>query len=141
MFRGIEVMRLIPDREGRGGTKFGYHSFQQQPINDTRDIKNVYVWQDSWRGDTYPTFQIEGSLYIDSYPYNLTATTNVDVLALHGYSKFSLTDPAAGPTTEILGHNVGIGTPSVGYIWNYSTGVQLEFEPLAYKTEQQNGGR
>jgi hypothetical protein len=134
MFRGTEVLRIIPDREGRGGTKFGYHSFQQQPINDTRDIKNVYVWQDSWRGDTYPTFTVEGALYIDSYPYNLTATPTVDVLALHGYSKFSLTDPAAGPTTEILGHNVGIGSPSVGYIWNYCTGIQLEFEPPASYT-------
>ena len=51
MYDKIDVMKLLPDRPGRGGAKFGYHSFQQEPINDTREVKNVHVWQDSWRSD------------------------------------------------------------------------------------------
>ena len=43
MFRGVNILTLVPDRPGRGGTKFGYHSFQEQPINDTRQTLNVHV--------------------------------------------------------------------------------------------------
>lgn len=116
MYRDIEILSLLPDRPGRGGTKFGYHSFQQEPINDTREIKNVHVWQDSWRSDRAGYSPPLWLQYPDQS--SLTVGSETSALALHGYSKFSLGDPAAGPTTYVIGHNAD---PSYGgHIWNYS---------------------
>lgn len=130
MYRGIEVLRLVPDRPGRGGTKFGYHSFQQEPINDTRTTLNVNVYQDSWTSDR----GIQAPPQFYSY-WDTEACTNENsktALALHGYAKYSLTDPGAGPATEILGHNTRINSAvTYGYIWNYTTVVSQDFEPPA----------
>jgi len=132
MFRDINVLKLLPDRPGRGGTKFGYHAFQQEPINDTRETLNVHVWQDSWqsdRGITWP-FPVSPYRYWDTEPCD--NENSKTALALHGYAKFSLTDPSTGPATEILGHNVRrFGAAHVGYIWNYTTVVAQDFEPPA----------
>jgi hypothetical protein len=124
VYRDINVLSLIPDRPGRGGTKFGYHAFQQEPLNDTREIKNVSPWQDSWRSDRSPTSVVQGFLFEDNEAIGPDAT---EALALHGYSKFSLSDPLAGPATVILGHNIH---PSYGgHIWNYSDYTNGVFDP------------
>lgn len=118
MFRDINVLKLLPDRPGRGGTKFGYHSFQQEPINDTRQTLNVHVWQDSWRSDYASTYVIYGNNFDDNSTKDIGEAAS---LALHGYSKYSLTSPSLGPTTLILGHNItSIGGVPFGYIWNYT---------------------
>lgn len=118
MYRGIEVLRLLPDRPGRGGTKFGYHSFQQEPINDTRETLNVHVWQDSWRSDNQGVDRATGYNFVDDSDKDIGEAAS---LALHGYSVNSLTDPTEGPTTLILGHNItSQGGVTFGYIWNYT---------------------
>lgn len=118
MFRDLNVLRLIPDRPGRGGAKFGYHSFQQEPINDTRETLNVNVWQDSWRIDKASTSIITGVTFNDEL---FKGTNFASCLALHGYSKFSLTSPSAGPTTSVLGHNIAnLNAVDTGYIFDYS---------------------
>lgn len=120
MFRDVNVLKLLPDRPGRGGTKFGYHSWQQEPINDTRQTLNVHVWQDSWRSDYagFSSAAIAGNYFYDDYSKD---AGSVSALALHGYSTFSLTNPSVGPTTHILGHNIATrgGTPG-GYVWDYT---------------------
>jgi hypothetical protein len=127
MYRGVEVLTLVPDRAGRGGTKFGYHAFQQEPINDTRETVNVHIWQDSWRTD--------GAIaeYTGYFVDDENAEENAKkALALHGYSKFSLTSPTLGPKTEMLGHNVRVwGANTYGYIWNYTRVVDQVFDPPA----------
>jgi len=124
MYRDIEVLKLLPDRAGRGGTKFGYHSFQQEPINDTRQTMNVNVWQDSWRSDGKgyddPTI---GAIFPDT---NAALGTVLQAMSLHGYCKFNTYNPAAGPLTEIIGHNTrnpDDNDTMSGYIWNYSSYV------------------
>ena len=120
MYRGVNVLSLVPDRVGRGGTKFGYHSFQEQPINDTRQTLNVHVWQDSWRSD-YAGFG--GGAAKCYFPDVSSKDADSGVaLALHGYTKYSTTDVSATPMTEMLGHNsVTVGGVPSGYIWNYSS--------------------
>ena len=131
MYKDINILRLIPDRAGRGGTKFGYHAFQQEPILDTRETTNVHVWQDSWRSDDAPH---PPSQFYDYYDTEFANVQGKVALSLHGYSKFSLTDPTVGPATELLGHNVRtFGTTPHGYIWNYTTVVdQVPELPLGY---------
>ncbi len=127
MFRDVNVLKLLPDRPGRGGTKFGYHSFQQEPINDTRQTLNVHVWQDSWRSD-YASLQ---------YPigFNFEDNSTKDIgeaasLAMHGYAKFSLTSPTNGPITHILGHNItSIGGVPFGYVWDYTDFTNGTYTP------------
>ena len=68
MLKNVNVLRLLPDRPGRGGCKFGYHSFQQQPLLDTRSTKSVYVWQDSWRSDYGGRAFAAGSYFIPATP-------------------------------------------------------------------------
>ena len=127
MFRDINVLKLLPDRPGRGGTKFGYHSWQQEPINDTRQTLNVHVWQDSWRSDA----QGFTTDFTNTFPD--TSTKDIGsgaALALHGYVKYSLTSPSDGPMTEILGHNSATeGGVASGYIWNYSSYVDYSILP------------
>ena len=114
----INILSLVPDRTGVGGTKFGYHSFQKQPILDTRDTKNVHIWQDSWRSDRGAITAPSGAIYADT---SAITPDGIECIALHGYARFSLSDPLAGPTTEMLGHTV---QPSFGgHIWNYSAFV------------------
>ena len=127
MYRDIEVLRLLPDRQGRGGTKFGYHSFQQTPINDTRDVKNVHVWQDSWRSDLAGRAFALYSYFPDE---SVKDAGSGAALALHGYTKFSSTDPSVGPMTEMIGHNVASisGVPT-GYLWNYNSWVDWTILP------------
>ena len=125
MYRDINVLRMVPDRVGRGGLKFGYHAFQQEPINDTRETTNVYIWQGSWMSD--PAI----SEYTNYYPdQELADAGDKKALSLHGYSKFSLTDPTDGPNSEMLGHNVRVwGVNTYGYIFNYTRVVDMVFEP------------
>lgn len=123
MYRGINVLTLLPDRHGRGGTKFGYHAFQQEPINDTRETLNVHAWQDSWRTDCKSTSALG---YLPEYLFpdtNPKAGGSISCLALHGYCKYNTSDPSAGPMTEILGHNVSnpAFSDGLGYVWNYTS--------------------
>jgi hypothetical protein len=95
VFQNIKWLRLTPDRPGRGGTKTGIHSFQQEPINDVRSLTGGHVHQGAWRREfatvAYPTPQ-----------YSMPAT--VTPWALHGYVHPSLTDPAAAPSVSVLAH-------------------------------------
>jgi len=116
MFRDVNILKLLPDRPGRGGTKFGYHSWQQEPINDTRQTLNVHVWQDSWRSD-YTGHTGQGIFPDD----DMRDPGTESALVVHGYNKYSLTDPTAGPSVHILGHNKSYrgGVPT-GYVWDYT---------------------
>jgi hypothetical protein len=127
MYRDVEVLRLLPDRTGRGGTKFGYHAFQQEPINDTRETTNVHIWQDSWRTDA--AIEEYTGYFVDNESTN---ENKKNALALHGYSKFSLTSPTLGPKTEMLGHNSRVwGANTYAYVWNYTRVVDQVFDPPA----------
>lgn len=125
MLKNVNVLRLLPDRPGRGGCKFGYHSFQQEPILDTRSTKSIHVWQDSWRSDYGGRAFQTGSYAPDD---STKDNQPISCLALHGYTKFSKLYPAAGPGTEILGHNVvTVGGATTAYIWNYNSYVDYTF--------------
>ena len=116
MYDKIDVLKLLPDRPGRGGAKFGYHSFQQEPINDTREVKNVHVWQDSRRSDRAGIPLAVGYNFPDD---EAIGTDSVSAIALHGYAKFSLSDPTAGPSTHVLGHNTHVSYG--GHIFDYTS--------------------
>jgi len=127
MFRDVNVLKLLPDRPGRGGTKFGYHSWQQEPINDTRQTLNVHVWQDSWRSDYASLASPYGFNFEDN---DMKDPGEAASLALHGYSKFSLTSPTAGPVTVLLGHNItSLGGVPFGYVWNYTDYTDGTYTP------------
>ena len=127
MLKNVNVLRLLPDRPGRGGCKFGYHSFQQQPLLDTRSTKSVYVWQDSWRSDYGGRAFAAGSYFIDD---STKDNQPIACLALHGYTKFSRLYPAAGPDTEILGHHTAtISGTDTAYIWNYNSFTDYSILP------------
>lgn len=132
MFRGVNLLRLIPDRPGRGGTKFGYHAFQQEPINDTRQTLNVHVWQDSWRTDEKSsTTTLAEYLFPDTNP---RGATSLACRALHGYCKYSSTDPSLGPMTEFLGHHTvnPQNADATAYIWDYTSYVDWSVTPPPY---------
>ena len=104
MFKNIKWVRLTPDRPGRGGSKTGIHSFQQQPINDTYELFNAHVYRGYWRRDFNPATD-------PIAPGPVTNLTNA--LAIHGYVYPSLTDPSAQPSVAVLEQGV----------WNHASVV------------------
>lgn len=111
MFKNIKWVRLTPDRPGRGGTKTGIHSFQQQPINDTASITGCHVYRGAWRRD----FDSVADFAAGQFEINSQGP-----LALHGYVYPSLTDPAALPGLTVFSHhNVG----GVNHVWDQTVGV------------------
>src|SRR5665647_3932325 len=112
VFQNIKWLRLTPDRPGRGGTKTGIHTFQQEPTNDVRSLTGGHIYQGAWRrefaGALYPSSQ--GGLAGTNQP-----------LALHGYVYPSLTDPSATPSVTILSHQLESATSST-YVRDVTTG-------------------
>src|SRR5512139_2100553 len=96
MFKNLKWLRLVPDKPGKGGIKSGYHSFQPQPVNDTRTTHGVHVYRGRWRRD-YKS-------QTPSTAYGGPAAGNATPLSLHVYNYPSLTDPSAPQSATILGH-------------------------------------
>jgi len=121
MFQNIKWLRLTPDRPGRGGTKTGIHTFQQEPVNDVRSLTGGHIYQGAWTRDydaiNYPNPQSSDA-------------TSAFVTAVHGYVYPSLTDPAAQPGLTVLTHhlNMGVGTARV---WDYNTGTVRSSRPTS----------
>ena len=110
MFPNLKWLRLTPDRPGRGGQKTGIHTFQQEPINDVRELSQAYVHQGAWRKEfdavSYPSPQMDD-------PAGLSP------LALHGYVYPSLTNPSAPPSITILSqHQRPLG---ISVVWDFSS--------------------
>jgi hypothetical protein len=103
VFPNIKWLRITPDRTGTGGTKTGFHSFQQTPINDVRSLKGAHLYQGAWRRDFDPV----------EYPAEVIDRASLGCLQIHGYTYPSLTDPAAAPTIKILLQNITAGASKV----------------------------
>ena len=118
MYQNVKWVRLTPDRPGRGGQKSGIHTFQQEPINDVRNLNGAHVYQGAWRR-TY-----------DSTAYPLSQTQDAGFTngctAIHGYVYPSLTDPAALPSVTVLGHTLGAGA---AHFWDFSHGTIRSLRP------------
>jgi hypothetical protein len=95
VFKNLKWLRLVPDQPGKGGQKTGFHSFQAQPINDTRELSGFHVYRGRWRLD-YQT---------QAYPGITDDPNAFSSLALHAYPVPDLTNPSAIPAITLLGHH------------------------------------
>lgn len=111
MFAGLKWVRLIPDQPGKGGWKSGFHSFQAQPVNDTRSVSGMHVWRGRWRKDPDTTAIAGTGADVFSQP-----------LSLHAYLYPSLTDPSAQPGMTILGHHIDFANPASNRYWDFTAG-------------------
>lgn len=118
MFKNLKWLRLVPDRPGRGGTKTGIHTFQQEPVNDVRSLSGAHIYQGTWRREfsavAYPTTQFS-PIVGGSFP---------NPVALHGYVYPSTTDPSATPSITVLEDILQSGAVNSRYIWDVGAGVQ-----------------
>src|ERR1035437_537538 len=103
VFQNIKWLRLTPDRPGRGGTKTGLHTFQQEPTNDVRSLTGAHIYQGAWRRE------FAGAIYPTPVSW---FSGPAQPLALHGYVYPSLTDPSATPSVTILSHQLEAATSS-----------------------------
>lgn len=108
MYQGLKWLRLVPDKPGKGGWKTGFHTFQSQPVNDTRRVTRYHVYRGRWTKD-HDTKALAG------ITNDTTATFPASV---HAYVYPSLTDPTAQPGVTILGHHLVSG-PSNHY-WDFT---------------------
>jgi streptogramin lyase len=111
MYKNLKWLRLVPDKPGKGGQKTGYHSFQAQPVNDTRQTRGFHVYRGRWRKDYVPQVFV---------PYANQIGAGIEALSLHYYAYPNLTDPSATPNFSILGHHLLAGTH---HIWDFTTGT------------------
>lgn len=105
MLKNLKWIRLTPDSPGRGGIKSGLHTFQQEPVNDTYFVSGAHVYEGAWRRS------------YDSVSASANADVgNTSILAIHGYTYPSLTDPSAAPGVTLLGHTRG----AQNHIYDYT---------------------
>lgn len=117
MYQALKWLRLTPDRDGRGGAKTGFHSFQQMPINDTRQLINFHVYKGTWRRD------------FDTVAYPVPQSFDPGAFgcpAIHGYVYPSLVDPAAAPSIKIIGQTLVAGA---SHFWDFSSGTVRSVRP------------
>lgn len=113
MFKNLKWIRIVPDSPGKGGIKSGFHSFQAQPLNDTRNVQGFHVYQGRWRLD-YQT---------QAVPATTADPNGVQALALHSYPVVNLSDPSATPTITLLGHHIGAADQHY-YQFTHTAGVR-----------------
>lgn len=91
-FPGAKITRIVPDQQGRGGSKT---SLTSQSINlDTRLVTNAFVYFGRWR--RAPQAEDAG--------YNTAPNVQIS-LALHNFARFDTTNALMGPINKILVHN------------------------------------
>ena len=114
MFKNVKWVRLTPDRPGRGGTKSGLHTFQQEPINDVYSLSGGYIHNGAWVRD------------YDQVAYPATQFPDLngdDVNTIHGYVYPSTTDPSAQPGLTVIGQTVYVTGGGVSHFWDFTNGV------------------
>jgi hypothetical protein len=110
VFEGLKWLRLVPDTPGKGGWKTGFHTFQVQPVNDTRTVTNLHPYRGRWRKD--PDTRVVPGTTRDS------AATSTTPRSVHAYLYPSLTDPSAAPSMSLLGHHVV--APNTNRYWDFT---------------------
>lgn len=121
MYDNALVVTYIPDKDGKGGSKTGFHSFADPPWLDVREAYNVGIVRGRWIKDTMaisPTSQPVNGQYLTAIaPINIDDATNSyytkSIHAYPFYSSLSVADPNALPDVEILSHEM-ISTPING---------------------------
>lgn len=90
---GSKTIRIIPDQQGRGGSKT---SLSTQSINlDLRLAQNVFVNYGRWRRAPKAI----------AAPGMASVPNVVDSFALHNYVRFDTANAALGPINRLLSHN------------------------------------
>jgi hypothetical protein len=104
MFENARVIRLVPDKPGRGGIKTGVSTFVTNP--DVRDVYNVYIYNARWR-----------KMIAERVLAGVDTQTVDDVinpLVLHNFALYGTT-PGAAATNHVLAHYANIST-GVNYL-------------------------
>lgn len=104
MYKGIKVIRLVPDVPGRGGIKVGTHSFQKTQVLDTLNLVDGIVrygaWQIAPKIDSTVLATMPSS-FDETVP--LRDSSHARVLAMHVFKKYP-SNPTQAPTEEIIIH-------------------------------------
>lgn len=112
MYKGAKVLRIVPDKPGKGGNKTVLHSHQAAPLLDTYETYLTYVRFGRWRREFSSV-----TMGLDDDPLAIHSK------ALHAYYRYDTTNPVTAPITEILGHNTDATPPPPSQrFWNYTTG-------------------
>jgi len=112
MFKDARLIWFVPDAQGQGGMKTAVHSHQAQPLLDIYNCYNWYVVNGRWRKSLDPA-----ATGTNEAAQSLTQ-------AVHVFYEYSLTDPTAAPTAQLLAHNYASGS-GTNTIWNASTGAVI----------------
>lgn len=110
MFPGSRLLRIIPDQPGRGGIKTGVSTHVTNA--DIRDSLNVYVYNGRWEkmaSNSCGTLEPQQSLKlglpsIGTFTDYYENGDALEILALHNFAKYSLTDAGGVATNYLLGH-------------------------------------
>lgn len=117
----LKIIRYTPDAEGKGGSKTGFSRFTPVPINDAISSEAAFVFLGAWKRES----QQAAIPAVLAPGYATAAGDWVTPVALHAFSRYSLTDVTVAPTIEILSCNYRryVTSPSTFsfQVWNFST--------------------
>ena len=115
MAQEYQIVRIIPDKKGKGGDKSGMTT--HMGVVDIYSNQNALMYAGRWRS------MLGAVAYTTGYQNNSTAW---ECKSIHVYYQYSTTSAVSEPTVHLFGHHYEGATGNYDVLWNYTDSYYLE---------------